>query len=58
MQLFKNVIHPCFLNASPEELVGEKLPLPELYLLKGVVNQCYKVLQKVWLLAAGANSLR
>ena len=48
MQLFKNVIHPCLIKACPEELVGEKLPLPELHLLMGVVNQGAKVLQEVW----------
>ena len=48
MQKFKNVINQCLLEADPEELVGNVLPLPELHLLLGVVTHFYKLLLKVW----------
>ena len=48
MQKLKNVINPCLIKAKPEELVGEKLPLPELHLLMGVVNKGHQMLGQVW----------
>jgi hypothetical protein len=48
MQQFKNVVNRCLLAADPDELVGVKLPLPELHLLIGVCNHLYKLLQRVW----------
>ena len=48
MKNHKNDINPCLLKAKPEELVGKKLPLPELHLLMGVGNHYYQVLRQVW----------
>ena len=48
MQQFKNVIAPCLVPGEPSELVGEKLPLPELHLLLGISNHFHKLLLKVW----------
>ena len=48
MQKFKNVVNQCLVKAEPDELVGVKLPLPELHLLIGVSNHYYKLLLRVW----------
>ena len=48
MQKFKNVINECLVHGEPEELVGDKLPLPELHLLIGIVNHYRKLILKIW----------
>ena len=48
MQTYKNVVNKCLVAADPQEMVGEKIPLPELHLVIGVVNHYRKLLLKVW----------
>ena len=48
MQEYKNVINECLIDGDASEEVGEKLPLPELHLLIGVVNHYRKLLLRVW----------
>ena len=48
MQKFKNVINPCLVEGNPDELVGDKLPLPQLHLLLGTCTHFYKLLVKAW----------
>ena len=48
MQKFKNVINPCLVKGDPEQLVGEKLPLPQLHLHLGTCTHFYFLLLKAW----------
>ena len=48
MQKFKNVINPCLVKGDSEQLVGEKLPLPQLHLHLGTCTHFYFLLLKAW----------